>query len=75
MGLFYAILGSAAAGRTTTFFEGGFSVDNAVKVIETAGVTNLAAAPTAYRALMAARRQRCEGSPVNSLHKQRRRAA
>ena len=53
-GLYYAIMGPLLLGRTTTFFEGGFSVDNAVKVIETAGVTNLAAAPTAYRALMAA---------------------
>jgi len=53
-GLYYAILGPLLLGRTTTFFEGGFTVDNALRVIETIGVTNLAAAPTAYRALMAA---------------------
>jgi acetyl-CoA synthetase len=53
-GLYYAILGPLLLGRTTTFFEGGFTVDGALRVIETVGVTNLAAAPTAYRALMAA---------------------
>jgi len=53
-GLYYAILGPLLLGRTTTFFEGGFTLDNALKVMQTVGVTNLAAAPTAYRALMAA---------------------
>jgi len=41
-------------GHATTFFEGAFSADNAVRVIKELAVTNLAAAPTAYRALMTA---------------------
>lgn len=53
-GLYYALLGPLLLGRATTFFEGGFTVDHAMRVIEMVGVTNLAAAPTAYRALMAA---------------------
>ncbi len=53
-GLFYAVLGPLLLGRATTFFEGGFSVEHALRVIKTLDINNLAAAPTAYRALMAA---------------------
>jgi hypothetical protein len=35
------------------FFEGGFSVE-AVRIVQSKGVTNIAAAPTAYRLMMAA---------------------
>ncbi len=53
-GLYYAIIGPLLLGHATTFFEGAFSVEAAVKVIELLRIDNLAAAPTAYRAMMAA---------------------
>ena len=53
-GLYYAILGPLLLGHVTTLFEGGFTVEHALRVIETVGVNNLAGAPTAYRLLMAA---------------------
>jgi acetyl-CoA synthetase len=53
-GLLYAVLGPLLLGHATTFYDGPFAVDAAVHVIKMLGVTNLAAAPTAYRAMMAA---------------------
>jgi acetyl-CoA synthetase len=53
-GMYYAILGPLLLGHATTFYEGPFTVEAAVRVIKTLGITNLAAAPTAYRAMMAA---------------------
>jgi acetyl-CoA synthetase len=53
-GMYYGIIGPLLQGHATTFYEGPFTVDAAVRVIETLAITNLAAAPTAYRAMMAA---------------------
>jgi acetyl-CoA synthetase len=53
-GLYYAVVAPLLLGHATTFFEGGFTAEAAVRVIKTLGIDNLAAAPTAYRAMMAA---------------------
>jgi acetyl-CoA synthetase len=50
-GLYYAILGPMALGRTSVLLAGGFSAAATQAVIETLQVTNLAAAPTVYRSL------------------------
>ena len=53
-GMLYAVIGPLLLGHATTFFDGPFTVEAAVRVIKMLGITNLAAAPTAYRAMMAA---------------------
>jgi acetyl-CoA synthetase len=53
-GMLYSALGPLLLGHATTFFEGGFTVDAAVRVITSQRITNLAAAPTVYRLMMAA---------------------
>ncbi|MCC2102049.1 MAG: AMP-binding protein, partial [Hyphomicrobiales bacterium] len=53
-GMLYAVLGPLLLGVTTTFNEGAFAVDSTVRIISERKITNLAAAPTAYRLLMAA---------------------
>jgi acetyl-CoA synthetase len=52
-GLYYAILGPMAAGRRSLLLHAGFSPALTWQVIDRFGVTNLAAAPTVYRALRA----------------------
>jgi acetyl-CoA synthetase len=52
-GLYYAILGPMAAGARSLLLHAGFSAALTWQVIERFGVTNLAAAPTVYRALRA----------------------
>ncbi|MGA2042704.1 MAG: AMP-binding protein [Roseiarcus sp.] len=53
-GMLYAVIGPLLLGHATTMVDGPFSVETAVRVIVAQGVTNFAAAPTAYRAMMAA---------------------
>ncbi len=53
-GTAYAVVGPLLLGHATTFFEGGFTVDAALRVIAGQRITNLAAAPTVYRLMMAA---------------------
>ena len=53
-GMHYAVQGALLLGHTTTMYEGAFSVESTVKVISELGITNLAAAPTFYRLMMAA---------------------
>lgn len=53
-GMLYAVLGPLLLGHATTMYDGPFTVEAAVRVIKTVGIANLAAAPTAYRAMMAA---------------------
>ena len=53
-GMLYAVLGPLLLGHTTTFNEGGFTVESTVRILSERRITNLAAAPTAYRLLMAA---------------------
>lgn len=53
-GLFYAVIGPLLLGHQTTFYDGAFSVESMVALIDELAVTNLAGAPTAYRMLIAA---------------------
>ncbi len=52
-GLFYAAIGPLLLGQATIFYPGPFTSESLYRVIQTFGVTNLAASPTAYRLLMA----------------------
>ncbi|MBR9882960.1 MAG: AMP-binding protein [Oceanospirillales bacterium] len=52
-GLYYAIVGPMLLGCTTHFNEAGFSAENTFSFLERYNITNFAAAPTAYRMLMA----------------------
>lgn len=53
-GLYYAVIGPLLLGHQTTLYDGAFSVESTVALIEELGVTNLAGAPTAYRMMIAA---------------------
>lgn len=53
-GMLYAVMGPLLFGQTTTFYEGPFTLDSTLRVLRERAITNLAAAPTAYRLLMAA---------------------
>jgi len=57
-GLYYAVVGPLLLGCTTHFNEHGFTADNTYGFIQQFNITNLAAAPTAYRLLMANEAQR-----------------
>jgi acetyl-CoA synthetase len=50
-GLFAGILGPLAAGRASVLHEDRFTAEGCWRVLHELGVTNFAAAPTAYRAL------------------------
>lgn len=52
-GLYYALVGPLLLGCTTHLNEAGFSADNTFSFLERYQITNFAAAPTAYRMLMA----------------------
>jgi acetyl-CoA synthetase len=52
-GLYYALLGPLVAGRRSLLLHAGFSAALTWQVVERFGVTNIAAAPTVYRALRA----------------------
>lgn len=53
-GMLYAVMGPLLLGQTTTFYEGPFTLDSTLRILAERRITNLAAAPTAYRLLMAA---------------------
>ena len=53
-GMLYAVVGPMMLGHTTTFHEGAFTVESTDRMIAVRKITNLAAAPTAYRLLMPA---------------------
>ncbi|MFT6914688.1 MAG: acetyl-CoA synthetase [Motiliproteus sp.] len=59
-GLYYAVVGPLLLGCTTHFNEAGFTADNTYAFLQDFRITNLAAAPTAYRLLMANEQQRAE---------------
>lgn len=50
-GLYYAVVAPLAIGRRSLLLDAGFSAELMADVIDKFGVTNLAAAPTAYRGL------------------------
>lgn len=52
-GLFHAVLGPLLLGSTIHFNERAFSAENTLAFIQKYKITNLAAAPTTYRLLMA----------------------
>jgi acetyl-CoA synthetase len=52
-GLYYAIVGPLLMGATTHFNEASFTADNTFEFLRKYQINNLAAAPTAYRLLMA----------------------
>ena len=52
-GLYYAVVGPLLLGNTTHFCEAGFTPETTYQMLRKYGITNLAAAPTAYRMLMA----------------------
>ncbi len=52
-GLYYAVVGPMLLGNGTHFDEHGFTPESTYNMIRKYGITNLAAAPTAYRMLMA----------------------
>ncbi len=53
-GMLYALIGPLLLGHTTTFYEGGFTVEATLRIVRDLRITNFAGAPTAYRMLMAA---------------------
>ena len=53
-GMLCTVIGPLQIGHATTMYNGPFTVDSTVRVIAAQRVTNLAAAPTAYRLMMAA---------------------
>ena len=53
-GLYYAVVGPLLLGHATTFYDGPFTVESTYHLLEKYHITNLAAAPTAYRLLLAA---------------------
>ncbi|KQX23584.1 hypothetical protein ASD39_06000 [Sphingomonas sp. Root50] len=52
-GLYYAVCGPLLLGQAATMSEAGFSVETAYDLIARFGITNLAGAPTAFRAMAA----------------------
>jgi acetyl-CoA synthetase len=52
-GLYYAVVGPLLLGCTTHFNEAGFTAENTFEFLRRYRITNLAAAPTAYRMLKA----------------------
>jgi len=53
-GLYYNLMGPLLMGKATLFYNAPFSPLGTYKILEKYRVTNLAAAPTAYRAIIAA---------------------
>lgn len=53
-GMLYTVVGPLLLGHATTMYDGPFTVASAVQVMAAERVTNLAAAPTVYRLMMAA---------------------
>jgi acetyl-CoA synthetase len=53
-GMGCGVVGPLQLGNATTFYEGAFTVDSALRVITSQRITALAAAPTVYRMMMAA---------------------
>lgn len=74
-GLYYGVAAPLAAGRANILLQAGFTPEVTWKVVQDLGVTNLAAAPTVFRALRSAdvappeglslRRVSSAGEPLN----------
>ena len=64
-GLYCGILAALTTGTPAILFEGGFSAQATIEIIEKQKVTNFAAAPTVYRSL------RADGIEISKKHKLR----
>ena len=64
-GLYCGILATLTTGTPAILFEGGFSAQATIEIIEKQKVTNFAAAPTVYRSL------RADGIEISKKHKLR----
>ncbi|RVU32610.1 MULTISPECIES: AMP-binding protein [Neptunomonas] len=64
-GLYYAVVGPLLLGNATHFNENGFTTESTYDMLRKYGITNLAAAPTAYRMLMANDEVLAEGESFN----------
>ncbi len=64
-GLYCGILTTLTTGTPAILFEGGFSAQATIEIIEDQKVTNFAAAPTVYRSL------RADGIEISKKHKLR----
>ena len=64
-GLYCGILATLTTGTPAILFEGGFSAQATIDIIEKQKITNFAAAPTVYRSL------RAEGIEISKEHKLR----
>ena len=64
-GLYCGILATLTTGTPAILFEGGFSAQATINIIEKQKITNFAAAPTVYRSL------RAEGIEISKEHKLR----
>ena len=53
-GLYYSVVGPLLLGHATTFYDGPFTAESTYAMLTKYHITNLAAAPTAYRLLLAA---------------------
>ncbi|GAC1501231.1 MAG: acyl-CoA synthetase [Ktedonobacteraceae bacterium] len=53
-GLYYSVVGPLLLGHAATFYEGPFTVESTYRIMDKYHITNLAAAPTAYRLLLSA---------------------
>jgi acetyl-CoA synthetase len=53
-GLYYAVIGALLLGHATVLYDGPFTAESTYRILAKYGITNLAAAPSAYRVLMAA---------------------
>ncbi|RTR29389.1 acyl-CoA synthetase [Deinococcus radiophilus] len=60
-GLYYGIVGPLLLGKTLLFYRAPFQAEKALDVMRRYGVTNFAAAPTAYRVMRSAGLPRPEG--------------
>jgi acetyl-CoA synthetase len=71
-GLYYAVLGTMLTGARSVLLQGGFTPEGTFAVLEREQITNFAAAPTVYRALLgsglsaklALRRASAAGEPL-----------
>ncbi len=64
-GLYCGILATLTTGTPAILFEGGFSAQATIDIIEKQKITNFAAAPTVYRSL------RADGIEISNRHKLR----
>lgn len=53
-GLYYNLIGPLLIGKATLFYSAPFNPDNVYRILEKYRITNFAAAPTAYRVMVAA---------------------